>query len=315
MGNTTSAATAPSSTASAARAAACALRVFSHRGRGLGATSSLLRAADITALSDRGITHFDLDLSWTSDGMVLVSHPGDVSTVLSLNVFNTSAAALTARAAALGPAAPLWAAQLLRLASDREEVTFALDLKDSERSADRPDGAHRRHLQWLAEQVLTRGLSARVWLWVETAAAARSLRRALGATLPFSALRLIRPVRDRDVRVPSAPPSSSAAAAAPLDCTATQVAREDAKVFRMLGPSLRCANGALLAAPFAAERWGDGPDGARLLVWVVDRPRAELPPLLRLGVRHVISNEPLRVAAAARAFCRDASLKRYSWVF
>ncbi len=42
--------------------------------------------------------------------------------------------------------------------------------------------------------------------------------------------------------------------------------------------------------------------GAGLLVWVVDH-EAELQPLLKLGVRNVISNEPLRLQATARRMC------------
>ena len=44
---------------------------------------------------------------------------------------------------------------------------------------------------------------------------------------------------------------------------------------------------------------------AGLLVWVVDH-EAELQPLLRLGVRNVISNVPLRLQEAARRLCAAA---------
>ena len=119
-------------------------------------------------------------------------------------------------------------------------------------------------------------------MWVESAALARRLP---------AELRLGKPLRDV-----KAPPHPSDGAP---DCTAQLHAARDAQLYSFLGPSRGCANRHLLhPAVRATARWRQRPRG--WLAWVVDRP-AELAPLASRGVDQVISNYPLRMAAAVVA--------------
>ena len=70
----------------------------------------------------------------------------------------------------------------------------------------------------------------------------------------------------------------------------------------MAGPSAKCANAALVAAPWARARWSAAHS---LLVWVVDE-QSVLQTLLGFGVGHVISNRPLHVRALARSLCASS---------
>ena len=79
---------------------------------------------------------------------------------------------------------------------------------------------------------------------------------------------------------------------------APQLHRADAAVFSRLGPSFKCSNPRLLHTAWASEAWS----AASLLVWVVD-DRPSLEAMARLGVRDVISNQPLRMQRLARAMC------------
>lgn len=372
----------------------CDLTVFSHRGlSGDGSVDRpLLTEQALLSLASRGIRHFDLDLSFTADNTLLVAHPAAVVQEIGkdVDIFSQSLASLQ-RAA--GPAHPplLKANRLLDLAS-QHNLTIALDLKGSDV---RPKD-HASHLLSLAQRAVGDDLQGRVWLWADTADIARLLRRDLrrrindsestGTTArklqeQMNRLTLVKAVRDRGLspstsRISGLLRTLAGGSAGSIDCSASQLSLADLRLFSMLGPSLRCTNTNLLAAPWARARWGVGGSwsrgeggGARssglttsvearaasdvihasggstrphlswmhpytphnlpnpllhgatvfwdgshratkagaagLLVWVVDH-EAELQPLLRLGVRNVISNVPLRLQEAARRLCAAA---------
>jgi glycerophosphoryl diester phosphodiesterase len=293
---------------SSSHAAPC-IRVFSHRGASgdflLDGSNPLPTKSAIRALMDRGISAFDLDLFSTTDGTVFVAHPASLQHV--------SSDPSSMRASIIKDLCPalLQAIELLKLAQQESNLTLALDLKGLERHPQR----HTEQLLWLAEQIKKRGLDERVWLWADTPEIARRLR---GGTPWKSTLRLVKPVRDRLLDGPRRE-------GAPFDCT-SQLANGDDSLFVMLGPSQRCATSALLAPVWASSVWGASGSWAHtmyssarrgrthlpvdtgaagLLVWVVD-DEADLPRLLELGVRHIISNAPLRLQTAANALCRPA---------
>ena len=78
---------------------------------------------------------------------------------------------------------------------------------------------------------------------VETTEGARWLRRRLRLANSSASLTLAKPLRDRGVPPP--------ADGGNLDCAASQLQRADANLFDKLGPSAKCANPALLRAPWA----------------------------------------------------------------
>lgn len=316
----------------------CNLTIFSHRGLAGDASldaSPILSEDAILHLARRGIRYFDLDLAFSVDGALLVSHPAAIQAALGMDVFRTTEAVLRSSARRI-----LTASRLFSLVA-AHNLTVALDLKGS---SIRPD-EHATQLVWLAQTTLDMRLTRNVWLWADTTGIARRLKRQLqrtggGRARPelMQNLTMIKPLRDRGLME-----RNSSAGSSMLDCTPSQLARGvDERFFTMLGPSVRCANQRLLASDWAAARWGrqsqrhDGrsrpsessralrasgqpPEvagAAALLVWVVDDAEAELPALLRLGVRMVISNAPLKLRAAAIRECargREATYGRSRW--
>lgn len=355
----------------------CDLTVFSHRGLSgdKAVDKPLLTEHALVSLSGKGIRHFDLDLSFTSDDVLLVAHPAAVFQEIGKghDVFAESLASLQNAAGALHPPL-LQATRLLDLVA-QHNLTVALDLK----GADVRPKQHAAHLLSLAHRAVREEMHGRVWLWADTAEIARTLRRDLRRRINDSDqtrqqnmnwLTLVKPVRDRGIAPSrlSSVWSAIAGTSAAIDCSSSQLSLADVRLFNMLGPSLRCANDNLLAAPWARPRWGVGGSWSReddrtswnfkppvvatasaisrvasvvgstpylpwmhpytphhfrpsaplgavfekrhrastqagLLVWVVDKD-AELLPLLKLGVRNVISNEPLRLRAAVQRMCK-----------
>lgn len=236
---------------------ACDLEIFSHRGLSGDAKVDrpLLTESALLGLATRGIRNFDLDLSFSTDGMLLVAHPAAVQQELgkSVDVFSHAFSDLRAMHPAL-----LTASRLLDLV-ERNNLTVALDLKGSDV---RPT-AHAAHLLKLATRVVeSESLQRRVWLWADSSAISRTLHRDLRKAFNLSdlghgirrlqqrrhTLTVIKAIRDRGV--------SNAKEGGDIDCSESQLAVADLRLFTMLGPSLRCANTKLLAAPWARARWG-----------------------------------------------------------
>ena len=295
----------------------CSVEVFSHRGLSGDASvdAPLLTETALLSLAARGIHGFDVDLSFSSDGQLLIAHPAAVRQQLgaSVDVFSTSSASIFAKSGARH--APMTALRLLTLVQ-RHNLTVMLDLKGG---ISWPDH-HASHLLHLARYILSAKIEDRVWLWVEDAGGVRNLRRGLrhaqsnATNQQFMRLVVVKPVRD--LGLPSGTDGVT-------DCT-NQVVRGDEKLFTMLGPSKKCTNARLLA-PWAAARWGPSGSwsssgsssggggvgsrhgapaglGAGLMVWVVDA-EDELPDLMAFGVRRVISNKPLMLREAVRRRC------------
>ena len=270
---------------------ACHLQVWSHRGAEPTCASCgpLLSERSLHELVGHGITRFDLDLFFTTDQKVYVAHPVALRDVLSIRSSSIHSLQVDAKLLPI--------ARLLGFV-EKLNVTVALDLK----GADQEPEQHASHMLWLGREVQRRRLESRVWLWADGSAVARILRRQLRRTSAISSLILLKPIRDRGLPDPA-------------DCAGRELQRGDERLFTMLGPSFRCATGALLSQPWARERWGVAGTWADeltagtarahasgLLVWVADEVE-HLPPLLRLGVRHVISNRPLSIQSAARTLC------------
>jgi len=270
----------------------CDLAVWSHRGvePALAASSGpFVSEAGLMALVGDGIQRFDLDLCFTLDQHVLVAHPTAIKEALGVrDVFQS-------RASTLQRSGILPVQKLLALV-ETMNITVALDLKGAEAEPEQ----HAAHLLWLSNEVLDRRLERRVWLWADGSTVARRLLRALrpNFSTPRSHLVLVKPVRDRGL-------------ASPRSCASSQLQWSDDRLFTILGPSRTCTTGALLAQPWAQQRWGAagswriegaGADAAGLLVWVVDDAR-DLAPLVALGVRHVISNAPLALHKAVQSLC------------
>ena len=311
----------------------CQVNVFSHRGLSgdKAIDAPLLTERALLSLASRGISKFDVDLSFTSDSELFVAHPAAVHQQLGgLDVFKVSSKQL--HNAAQQDKVPLTTWRLLQLVQ-QHNLTVALDLKGAETFPQQ----HATHLLALARRIVESDLpgsggdlAQSVWLWVDSTSIARKLRRSLRRSLNLSddgsccqrqqerlqRLTLLKPVRDRGVALSS--PLGL------LDCGPSQLSEGDRPFFSMLGPSVRCANPNLLAAPWASARWGvdgswrsrTGPQGQNrhgagraggvgLLVWVVD-DAAELPALIDMGVRHVISNTPLALQATVTQRCAAA---------
>ena len=115
-------------------AGVCELTVFSHRGlSGDKATDRpLLTEENLLSLAARGVRHFDLDLSFTSDDVLLVAHPAAIVQEIGKghDVFSQSLASLQGAAGA-DHRPLLQAARLLDLAA-QQNLTVALDLKGSD---------------------------------------------------------------------------------------------------------------------------------------------------------------------------------------
>lgn len=272
-----------------AAASPCDLWVFSHCGRSDGATrsSDVLSEQTIINLIARKITAFDMDLVATTDGKLVVGHP--VSMARGLN-YDVRSSTLAAARRHLPRSAPplLLAHRLLDLAHDWN-LTLALDLKGNAEPAMLPQ------LQYLIRGILSRGISSRTWIWLESAGTAAALQRALGS-VAFQRLVLLKPLRDR-----LAP---AVVQASDTDCS-LQVAGAGHEWAQMLGPSSRCMQPRLVAS-LHARTWASP---RRYLTWVVD-DEAEMSRVLALGVDMVISNEPLKIRAAARRQCRVVRQRR-----
>ena len=78
----------------------CGVAVWSHRGvdESLG-HGKLVSETGLHDLATRGIRRFDLDLSTTKDGGIVVSHPQPLKDVLGVDVFATTMRDLTTAAA------------------------------------------------------------------------------------------------------------------------------------------------------------------------------------------------------------------------
>ena len=65
---------------------ACDLEIFSHRGLSGDAKVDrpLLTESALLGLATRGIRNFDLDLSFSTDGMLLVAHPAVVQQAMKM---------------------------------------------------------------------------------------------------------------------------------------------------------------------------------------------------------------------------------------
>jgi hypothetical protein len=240
--------------------------VFSHRGRGVAPKKRLGSEAMLLAGIEGGVRAFDLDLTFTSDGTILVGHPSDVNEMDRFHV-----------------------TELLDVASRMgENLTLALDLKGVERGAGFIDA-----LSWLHAEVVRRRLQRSVWLWVPERAHhhARLMHR--------------EDLKHRGHRPPVLFGKPIYDIGAPrvgdeVDCS-TQLTAEDAVVYTFLGPSVKCANARLLtsahAAPFFERMHG-------WLPWVVDDEKM-LRALHVAGMRSVISNIPtlLMERTAGLTFC------------
>jgi len=262
--------------------AACAVTVFSHRGlSGTSTDSTVPNEAQLLSIVDRGINAFDLDLVFASDapiGEIVVAHPVSLQNKLGeADIFET-------RSSLLRNQNLLLVDKLLKMVAQRN-LTVALDLKGHQQKP----AKHAEQLLWLARRVQRMNLYNRVWLWTDTTDSARTLRRSLrklDAKEP--PLKLLKAVRDWGLT-----PSANGK----FDCSGPQrLQRADASLYAFLGPSFKCANRQLLSPSWV--KWTP----AELLVWVVDTD-AELHAMLRVGVRNVISNTPLRVRAAASRLC------------
>ena len=240
--------------------------VFSHRGRGVPPNTWLGSEAMLLAGIEGGVRAFDFDLTFTSDGTILVGHPSEIK-----KIDRFHATALLDVASRMG-----------------ENLTLALDLKGVERGAGFVDA-----LTWLHAEVVRRRLQRSVWLWVPERAHhhARYLHwedlKHQGHRPPVL---FGKPIYD--IGAPRA--------GADVDCS-SQLTAEDSSVYSFLGPSAKCVNARLLtsahAAPFFERMHG-------WLPWVVDDEEM-LRALHAAGVRSVISNIPtqLKERTAGLTFC------------
>ena len=155
----------------------CDLTVFSHRGLSgdKAVDKPLLTEHAFVSLAEEGIRHFDLDLSFTSDDVLLVAHPAAVFQEIGkeYDVFSKSLTSLQGAAGAAHP--PLFKATRLLDLVAQHNLTVALDLK----GADVRPKQHAAHLLSLAQRAVQDEMHGRVWLWADTADIARTLRRDL----------------------------------------------------------------------------------------------------------------------------------------
>lgn len=249
--------------------------VFSHRGLvgdpTFDAKAFFLRDDPIRDAQRHSIHAFDLDLTFTTNGSILVGHPEDVKQALGVDIWAQTDKSLENRPL-------LWLDRLLDMTSMDENVTLALDLKGSDREP------YPKMLAKLAKAVRVRALQRRVWLWIDRPVQQLKfdLHKRHGVNL--AGLTLLKPLRDRSV---------VGGTGGQLDCSVL-IDRRDVRHFAMLGPSAKCANRWLAAPRWAADAWGPNPTSrtpARWLVWVVDDPHS-LKALVRLKVANVVSNRP-----------------------
>lgn len=240
-----------------------AMTVFSHcAASGAANETGVVTEARVLALVARGIASFDMDLFWSTDGVLYVGHPRLLGKTLGgVDVFGLASRDV--------PAATLTVARLLELAASADDFRLALDLKGGH-LAD-----YASHLERLRGAVVARGLQRRVWLWAESSARVAELG---GDGVLFG-----KPLKDVGAPLVAGRPN----------CSSQVQGRGDEHRYAFLGPSLGCANEHLLHGA-ATSAWRRAP--RFYVVWVVDR-EFDLRRLVEydVAVTYVVSNRPLRL--------------------